>query len=55
MPATWKGEKLLPAVTSIRQAKDQSHQAVNWICKSIQRVHVARLGKSIFCVKPTAL
>ena len=50
MTATGIPEKLLPPMTRIRQANNQSHNAVNWVCKSIQRVHAARL-MSIFCVK----
>jgi hypothetical protein len=49
--ATGKPQKLLSAMTRIRQANDQSHDAVNWVSKSIQRVHAARLMMSIFRVK----
>src|SRR5438309_3583708 len=35
MTATGKPEKLLPAMTCIRQPNDQSHDAVNWVCESI--------------------
>jgi hypothetical protein len=48
--ATGIREELLPAMTCIHQANNQSHDAVNWVRKSIQRVHAARL-MSIFCVK----
>jgi hypothetical protein len=44
----------LPAMTCVSQAYNQSHDAVNWVGKSIQRVHVARLMMSIFRVKPMA-
>ena len=50
MTATGKPQKLLPAMTCIRQANNQSYDAVNWVRKSIQSVHAARL-MSIFCVK----
>jgi hypothetical protein len=41
-------------MTGIGQANNQSHDAVNWVRKSIQRVHAARLMMSIFRVKPMA-
>ena len=53
--ATGKAEKLLPAMTCIRQTSNQAHDAVNWVGKSIQGVHGPRLMRSIFRVKPMAL
>src|SRR5437667_5315460 len=32
-------EKLLTAVTGEYKANDKPHDAINWICKSIQRLH----------------
>jgi hypothetical protein len=43
--ATGKSEKLLSAVTCIRQANNQSHDAVNRVRKSIQRVQLALLSQ----------
>jgi hypothetical protein len=40
--ATRIPEKLLSAVTCVRQANDQSHNAINWVCKSVQRVHTVK-------------
>jgi len=54
MAASGKREKLLTAMTGIRQPNNKPHEAVNWICKSIQKVHATRLMMSIFSVKPIA-
>jgi len=43
--ATGIPEKLLAAMTCVRQANDQSHEAVNWIRKSIQRAQLALLSQ----------
>ena len=44
-----------PAIArGINQAKDQSHDAVNWVRKSIQGVHAATLVMSILSGKPMA-
>src|SRR5204863_7609446 len=40
-------EKLLSAMTCVRQANDQSHDAVNWIRKSIQRAQLALLSQEL--------
>src|SRR6266700_177070 len=34
-------------MTCVCQANDQSHDAVNWICKSIQRVQVHQCARSL--------
>lgn len=50
-----KTEELLTAVTGEHQADDQSHQAIDRIRKSIQKVHAASVEMSIFGVKPTGV
>jgi hypothetical protein len=45
VPATRIREELLPAMTCVRQADNQSHDTVNWIRKSIQRVQCALLSQ----------
>ncbi len=47
MTATGIPEKLLSAMTCVRQANDQSHDAVDWIRKSIQRVQLALLSQEL--------
>ena len=47
MTATGIPEKLLSAMTCVRQADDQSHDAVNWIRKSVQRVQLALLSQEL--------
>jgi len=39
VPTAWEAEKFLAAMTGIHQANNQSYDAVNWVCKSIQRIH----------------
>jgi len=45
--ATRIAEKLLSAMTCIRQPNNQSHEAVNWIRKSIQRAQLALLSQEL--------
>ncbi len=47
MTATGIPEKLLSTMTCVRQANDQSHDAVNWIRKSIQRAQLALLSQEL--------
>ncbi len=47
MTATGIAEKLLSAMTCVCQANDQSHDAVNWIRKSIQRSQLALLSQEL--------
>jgi hypothetical protein len=44
-------ENLLCAVTGEHQAQKQTHDAVNRISETIQRVHVRRLFPALLCVK----
>jgi len=43
---TGKTKKLLPTMTGIDQSHDQPHDAVNWVCKSIQKVHGRQAERS---------
>jgi len=54
MAAAGKCEKFLAPVACVGQPNNESHDAVNWIRKSIQKVHGTRLMTSIFAVKPIA-
>jgi hypothetical protein len=52
--AAGEAEKLLPAMTGVGQSNNESHDTVNWIRKSIERVHAPRMMTSTFAVKLTA-
>ena len=47
MTTTGIPEKLLSAMTCIRQADNQSHDTENWIRKSIQIVQCALLSQEL--------
>ena len=47
MTTTGIPEKLLSAMTCIGQANNQSHDAVDWIRKSIQRVQLVLLSQEL--------
>ena len=47
MTTTGISEKLLAAMTCVGQANNQSHDAVDWIRKSIQRVQLVLLSQEL--------